>query len=212
MKNFFRKIANYYLLGGVIFGLTMLLACDDSKSSAETPVDTTAVPQEREEPPTSASPEDKSQRASLPDSLKVVVGNINLQIYYSRPSVKERKVWGELVPYGEVWRTGANEATVFQIDKDIFVEGQTLHAGKYALFTIPGEEEWTVIFSNNPDQWGAFKYTQSEDALRVQVKPKTNTEHTENLTFRVISEEKHLADILLEWEKLQIPIHIREPF
>src|SRR5688572_29943922 len=90
------------------------------------------------------------------------VGGANATIVYSRPSARGRKIVGSLVPYGEVWRTGANEATTITFDKAVKVEGKDLAAGTYALFTIPGENEWTIIFNKESQQWGAYKYKDSE--------------------------------------------------
>jgi hypothetical protein len=132
-------------------------------------------------------------------------GNANITITYSQPSVKGRKIWGDLVPYGKVWRTGANEATTFEVDNNVKVEGQALPKGKYALFTIPGESEWTVIFNKTPDQWGSFRYKQEDDALRVKVKPSKAPAFTEMMTFNVANDGK----VVLAWENLQVPFRVQ---
>ena len=108
-------------------------------------------------------------------------------------------IWGGLVPYGKVWRTGANEATVFETSKDIVLSGQTLPAGKYALFTIPGENEWTVIFNSEWNQWGAFKYNKEKDVLRLNVRPDKSTSFNERLKFEVIDDE-----VVMYWENLKV--------
>jgi len=125
-------------------------------------------------------------------------GGANITIVYSQPGVKGRKIWGDLVPYGMVWRTGANEATIFETDSDIKVEGQPLAKGKYALFTIPGENEWTIIFIKTSNQWGSYKYKQDDDALRVKVKPGT-ADMTERMTFTIGGDK-----FTLTWEKLSV--------
>ncbi len=199
----------------IAFGIGLVLsACQKKTENTSTITDTLSVetPAKDSAEAPASSIEDKSQRKSPPDSVKANVGNVQLQINYSQPAVRGRKIWGELVPFGEVWRTGANEATVFSTNKDIMVEGQKLPAGRYALFSIPQENEWTIIFSNNADQWGAFKYSEAEDALRLQVTPETISENVENLTFQIASPEEHMADVILEWEKIRVPIHIREVF
>src|SRR6218665_3828976 len=94
-----------------------------------------------------------------------------LVIDYGSPSVRGRKIWGELVPYGQVWRAGANEATTFTTSQPVMVQGKGLPAGTYALFMIPGEKDWTIIFNKKSDQWGAYKYDEKQDALRVPVTP-----------------------------------------
>ena len=130
-----------------------------------------------------AQDEDKSKRPSPPDSLTITDNGLNLTINYSKPSVKGRTMGKDIAPYGEVWRTGANEATTFEVNRDVKVEGKDLKAGKYALFTIPGQNEWTLIFNKQPAQWGAFKYDQAQDALRVTVKPTKAPSFTEQMTF-----------------------------
>ncbi|MFT4033824.1 MAG: DUF2911 domain-containing protein [Siphonobacter sp.] len=117
-------------------------------------------------------PEDKSKRPSPPAKAMAKVHGKTITIDYSQPSVKGRNVWdpnGQLAPYGKVWRTGANEATIFETTGDLKVEGKTLPAGKYSLFTIPGENEWTIIFNKTATQWGAYKYQEADDILRVKV-------------------------------------------
>jgi Protein of unknown function (DUF2911) len=132
-------------------------------------------------------------------------GNANISISYSQPSVKGRKVWGDLVPYGKVWRTGANEATTFEVDNNVKVEGQALPKGKYALFTIPGENEWTVIFNKTSEQWGSFRYNQEDDALRVKVKPAKSAAFTEMMTFNVANDGK----VILRWENVEVPFKVQ---
>lgn len=132
-------------------------------------------------------------------------GNANITISYSRPSVKGRKIFGDLVPYGKVWRTGANEATVFETDGDLKVEGKSLPKGKYGLFTIPGEQHWTIIFSKNPNQWGSYKYKEDEDFLRVDVKPQAQSSLTEMLTFEVKNNK-----VGLKWENTLVEFQVAQ--
>lgn len=134
------------------------------------------------------------------------IGGANIKVRYSSPAVKERIVWGDLVPYGKVWRTGADEATVIEFDKDMLVQGKKIPAGKYALFTIPRESgDWTVIFNKVWDQWGAYNYDEAEDALRVEVKVLDLETPMENLRFDIGTEDR----IILSWEKLMIPIEVK---
>ena len=131
--------------------------------------------------------DDKSKRPSPPAQAKeTLASGAVVTIDYSQPAVKGRTIGKDLEPMpGKVWRTGANEATVFEVSKDVKVEGQDLKAGKYALFTIANEGEWTVIFNKNPKQWGAYDYKESEDALRVKVKPAKAEAFAEKMTFVV---------------------------
>lgn len=127
--------------------------------------------------------DDKSKRPSPPAKLTTTVNSANIVIDYSQPAVKGRTIGKDIAPYGQVWRTGANEATTFEVNRDVKIEGKELKAGKYALFTIPGENEWVIIFNKEPNQWGAFRYDESKDALRVNVKPKKAKNFTERMTF-----------------------------
>ena len=148
--------------------------------------------------------DDKSSRPSPPAKVSEKVGNTTITIDYSQPSVKGREIWGGLVPYGKVWRTGANEATTFETSADIKVEGESLKAGKYALFTIPEADEWTFLFNSVPDQWGSFNYDDSKDVLKIKVKPKMVNQFTEKMTF-AISED---GLVNLSWEKLVVGFKI----
>lgn len=151
----------------------------------------------------------KDDRISPPRETSADIGDLKVTIRYSAPGVKERKIWGELVSYGKVWRTGANEATTIEVSRDCKMGGQTLKAGTYALFSIPGETEWTVIFNTVPDQWGAFKYDESKDALRIKVKPTASAEFHERLTFRVVPAGEAAGTISLSWEKLTLSWDVR---
>ncbi len=149
--------------------------------------------------------QDKASRPSPPAQVTQKVGNATVSINYGQPSIKGRKVWGELVPYGQVWRTGANEATTFEVSQDVKIEGQTLPAGKYGFFTIPNEKEWTIIFNKVPNQWGAFKYDDKQDALRVNVKPTKSAAFNEKLVYNI--SPKGTVGIL--WENVEVDFKIK---
>jgi len=142
----------------------------------------------------------QATRPSPAASSEFKVGAATIKINYSAPSVKGREIWGKLVPYAQVWRTGANEATTFETDMDIKVEGKSLPKGKYGLFTIPGKDEWVIIFSKNAAQWGAFSYKESEDILRVKVRPGLSSAFTEVMKI----EGKVDGSVSIKWEKLEI--------
>ncbi|SDM23051.1 Protein of unknown function [Catalinimonas alkaloidigena] len=137
------------------------------------------------------------------------VGDATITIDYSSPAVKGRTVWGDLVPYNDVWRTGANEATVIKFDKDVTVEGKKLSAGEYALFTIPTADRWTVIFNDEAKQWGAFNYNAEKDVLRVEVSPKKARDFAEQMEFVIESDGNQAGTIYLTWENMMIPIKIK---
>ena len=126
------------------------------------------------------------EKASPAKVAEGTVNGANITINYSSPAVKGRTIFGDLVPYGEVWRAGANEATIFATDKDIKVEGQDLPAGEYSFFIIPGEEQSTFIFNGETGQWGT-QYDETKDVLRVQVPSKENGTMEERLLYNVTS-------------------------
>jgi hypothetical protein len=123
-------------------------------------------------------------RESPPATATGKVGGKTITIQYSQPSVKGREIWGKLVPYGQVWRAGANETTSIEFSDDVTLEGKPVAKDKYAFFTIPGEKEWTIIL-NKTIKWGAFSYKQDEDVLRVTVPVKKAKAFAEKLTYEV---------------------------
>jgi len=147
-------------------------------------------------------------RPSPKATVSQTVGLTDVTITYCRPSVKGRVIWGGLVPYDQVWRTGANEATTITFTDDVTIEGTKLPAGTYGLFTIPGKDEWTVIFNKGAKQWGAYEYKQDQDALRIKVKPHGD-EFRELLTmwFPAVSTES--ATVAMSWEKLTVPFTVK---
>jgi hypothetical protein len=135
------------------------------------------------------------------------VGITDVTINYHRPVVNKRKIWGGVVPFGQVWRAGANENTTIQFTDPVTVEGKPLPKGTYGLHMIAGENEWTVIFSRNSTSWGSFTYDQGEDALRVTVKPQTAEFH-EALTYDFDDVSPDSAAVTLRWEKVAVPFKV----
>jgi hypothetical protein len=135
------------------------------------------------------------------------VSGVEIGIAYGRPAVKERKVWGGLVPNGRVWRAGANEATRFTFNHEVKIEGHALAAGTYTFFVIPGETEWTVIFNRVPRQWGAFDYNPAFDALRFPVRP-AEVPHEEYLRYTIQPAGSNAAVVTLAWEKRAVAFRI----
>lgn len=148
--------------------------------------------------------QDKSKRPSPPAELHATLGDLKVDINYSSPAVKGRTIWGELVPFGQVWRTGANEATTFEVNKDVLVNGQKLAAGKYGFFTIPSEEEWVIIFNKEPNQWGAYNYDEKLDVLRVSAKAGSAPEFNERLSFESVTRGDNMLFINIKWENLSV--------
>lgn len=143
-------------------------------------------------------------RPSPKASVSQYVGVTEITIRYSSPGVKGRKIWGELVPYGEVWRTGANENTTITVSTPFTLAGRELPAGTYGLQTLPTAGDWTVILSKDADLWGAFNYKPENDALRFQVTPQATAESHERLEFSFESTTDTATTVTLRWEKLSL--------
>jgi Protein of unknown function (DUF2911) len=153
----------------------------------------------------SASAQNDKARVSPPDSVSGKVKGARIAIHYSSPSVKGRAIYGMLVPYDQVWRAGANEATTFETDKDIKVEGRQLPEGKYSFFLLPRKKgKWTVIFNKVAIQWGAYKYDESKDQLRIDVKPTELLDTAEALNYQITRK-----GFSLNWEKVSVPVSIK---
>lgn len=148
--------------------------------------------------------QDKSKRVSPPAKVSQTLrSGAAISIDYSQPSVKGRSM-EKLTPAGKVWRTGANEATVFETSKDVKIEGKTLPAGKYSIYTIPGDKEWILIFNKTWNQWGTI-YKADQDALRVNVKPGKADKFAEMMTFEI---EKD-GDVSLVWADTEVEFKVR---
>jgi predicted transcriptional regulator len=173
-------------------------------------------------------------RPSQKASVMQTVGVTDITITYSRPGVKGRKIWGDapsgvaagtttlddarnrvkdapIVPYGRVWRTGANEATTFTVTDEVMINGQKLAAGTYSLHTIPGRDEWTIIFNSDAGQWGSFRHDEKKDVLRVKAKPQTMVENQEWLDFDFPVVTDNSAQVVIRWEKIAVPFTVEIP-
>lgn len=152
-----------------------------------------------------AAAQEKDQKPLSPkETVKGKAGSANVEIVYCRPSSRGRTMIGGNEPFGKVWRTGANEATTIQFDKNVKIEGKELPAGKYALFTIPNEKEWTIIFNKDAKQWGAFNYKESADALRVNVPVQKPKSFVETFTITVNGDK-----ITLAWENSEASFKVQ---
>jgi hypothetical protein len=197
------------------FALLFLLLCAAPYASAQAPALRLPRP---------------SQKASVMQTIGVT----DLTITYSRPGVKGRKIWGDapaaaatgtatlddarsrvkdapIVPYGHVWRAGANEATTFAVTDDVMINGQKLAAGTYSLHTIPGKDEWTIIFNSDAGQWGSFSYDEKKDALRVKAKPEMVADTQEWLAYEIPNVGTNSARVVLRWEKVAVPFTVEVP-
>ena len=146
-------------------------------------------------------------RLSQRGTVSQRIGLTDITIAYHRPAVGGREIWGKIVPYAKVWRSGANENTTITFSDDVSVEGKPLPAGTYGLHTIPDKDQWTVIFSKNSTSWGSFSYDEKEDALRVNAKPHA-AEPFELLTYAFDEVKPDSAAATLRWEKLAVPFRI----
>ena len=149
----------------------------------------------------------KLPRPSQKGSVMQTVGLTDVTITYSRPGVKGRTIWGDLVPYDKVWRTGANEATTIVFSRDVSINGKPLPAGTYSLHTIPGTTSWTIIFNKKADQWGSYSYDAAQDALRIEAAPAAGP-HVEWLTFSFPDVKNESAQVELAWEKARVAFTI----
>lgn len=146
---------------------------------------------------------DDKERKSKNGKVEGAAGGAQVVVEYGRPNVGGRKIFGALVPYGQVWRAGADEATTISFDKNVSIEGQALPAGRYALFLIPGETAWTVVFNKVADQWGAFKHDPASDALRVTVKPAAHA-MVETLEYAVAGDR-----VEMRWEMVAVGFTVK---
>jgi hypothetical protein len=175
-------------------------------------------------------------RPSQKASVMQRVGVTDITITYSRPGVKGRQIWGDplpeqaevkgeatlddqnkrpkgapIVPWGHVWRTGANEATMFVVTDDVLINGQKLAAGSYSLHTIPTKDEWTLVFNGTANQWGSFNYDPAKDTLRVKVKPQWVNDSEESLAFTFDPVTDDSAQVNIRWEKISVPFTVKVP-
>ena len=176
-------------------------------------------------------------RVSPKASVMQRIGVTDVTITYSRPGVKGRKIWGDplpeqaakvkgeatldnqnerpkdavIVPYGHVWRAGADDATKFVVSDDVLINGQKLAAGSYSLHTIPTRDEWTIVFNGEANQWGSFNYDPAKDTLRVKVKPQTVAENQEWLAYVFEPVGEDSAQVNIRWEKISVPFTIKVP-
>ena len=174
-------------------------------------------------------------RPSPKASVMQRIGVTDVTITYSRPGVKGRQIWGDplpgqtakgeatldnqnerpkgapIVPYGHIWRVGANEATMFVVTDDVLINGQKLPAGNYSLHAIPTKDEWTIVFNSTAKQWGSFDYDATKDTLRVKVKPQWGNQNEEWLTYTLDPVGDDSAQVNIRWEKVSVPFTIKVP-
>ncbi len=149
----------------------------------------------------------KLPRPSPNATLTQTVGLTDMTIKYSRPGVKGRQIFGGLVPYDQIWRTGANEATTIMFSDDVTINGQKLQKGTYALFTVPRKDSWDVVFNKQGEQWGAFSHDKAQDVLTVSAKPE-RAEFREWMSFEVPEMTTDTAKVVLRWDTMAVPFTV----
>jgi hypothetical protein len=189
-----------YIVYIIISASLLFVACQSQKenvshehgseqASAEVPVDTI--------------------KKSVPKEEHKQIGGTHFMLKYHAPAVRGRTIWGGLVPYGEVWVTGAHSATTLEIDKGITINGTTVAAGKYAFFTIPGKDKWTLIINKNWDQHLADEYDAKDDVIRVDVSPEVLQQTQERLKYSITDAANSNAAISMSWEKVKVTLPIQ---
>ena len=197
-----------FLFGFLVLASACTPAAEKGDEAETTSVDTTAT-DDAAEPQVVASTEAyttvilEDGIASPRKEMKGSIGDAGITINYGSPSMKERTIWGDLVPFGELWRTGANAGTTIEISQDVTVEGEALPAGKYSIFTIPSEDNVIVIFNKEPEQRGTGGYNEAEDALRVTVTPQAQDADLETLEFMISGD-----NIVMAWANWQVPVAV----
>jgi len=152
-------------------------------------------------------------RISPDKGIHQKIGNTVIEIKYGSPSINSRQIWGKVVPYDKVWRAGANDATTIEFTTDVIIDNTTIKAGKYSFFIIPQKNnKWIAILNEDSEQWGAFKYNQEKDVLRIEVLPRRNNTFYEELNYQIQNYGFEFGEILLNWESLQLRIEINTSY
>ncbi|HEY4196821.1 MAG TPA: DUF2911 domain-containing protein [Mucilaginibacter sp.] len=150
----------------------------------------------------------KVPQLSSTQTIDQELGLGKITLTYSRPNIRGRKIFGNIIPYGAVWRTGANAATVIKFTDDVTIEGNKVPAGEYGLFSIPDKDEWTIILNKTAHQWGAYTYKQGDDFLRFKVKNVNHTDPVETLTIQFNNVDQTKCELELRWDNISFSFHI----
>jgi Protein of unknown function (DUF2911) len=159
-----------------------------------------------------ATPKVDFPQASPACTIKQRVGITDIEVDYSRPGVKDREIFGTVVPYDQVWRTGANQATKIIFSRPVTLNGTEIPAGTYALMTIPGKDEWTIIINKGSEQWGAYKYDEKADVARIKATPVALDKVVDAFTIEFNKIRDESADLNLVWDKVEVPIKVEAKF
>jgi hypothetical protein len=173
----------------------LISACQNRKETNE---------HHHEDASSNAAVQTDTVRKSIPKEEHAQIGKAHVTIKYHAPAVRGRTIWNGLVPYGEVWVTGAHSATTFEVDKTIVVAEKEIPAGKYAIFTIPGQEKWTLIINRNWDQHLADEYDEKEDVIRLTATPEQNEHIQERLKYSITADGETRGVVSIRWEKIKV--------
>jgi hypothetical protein len=184
-------------------GVILLISCGPNEKKVE---ENETETHQHQHSSKELSEEELSSKKSIPRETHAMIGDLHLTIMYHSPGVRGRMVWGGLVPYDEVWVAGAHMATSFELSHDVSVMGNQLKAGKYAIFMIPGKDNWQVIFNSNWEQHLADDYDQALDLFRVSIEPIISEEPIERLAYSVETTNEKEASLVFEWEKIRIVV------
>ncbi|WP_242928436.1 DUF2911 domain-containing protein [Pontibacter vulgaris] len=208
---------NFQRIGAAILLTAVLTYCNqpEKEQEQEIPVEQESHARHNMQPSEGATTiEVQAETDTLKGSLKAeahgMIGDAHLTINYHSPAVRGRMIWGGLVAYNQVWVTGAHSATSLTTDKDITIGGERMPAGKYALFTIPDENEWSIIINRNWEQHLADDYSEKDDVLRITVKPEEVVQPQERLRYEIVSESNNKGMIVISWDKLKVSIPVAE--
>ncbi|GAB1446893.1 hypothetical protein MASR2M41_27130 [Flammeovirgaceae bacterium] len=194
----------------IITCLAFVTAC--TRSNKETATTGEELEVSKSEIPEGVTIQPQTETDTLKGSLKAYavgkIGGANFTVNYYSPATRGRMIWGGLVAYNNVWVTGAHKATSIEFDKDIKIGETIVKAGKYAIFTIPGEDQWSIIINKNWNQHLADDYTEAEDVVRFQITPEVNESHQERLRYAIESESEAQGGIVMNWDKVEVAIPI----
>ncbi|PKV75129.1 DUF2911 domain-containing protein [Pontibacter ramchanderi] len=198
-----------------VLSVATLTYCNQPEQQQETPAAQESHAGHNMQPSEGASTigvqtEPDTLKGSLKAEAHGMIGDAHLTIAYHSPAVRGRQIWGGLVAYNQVWVTGAHSATSLMTDKAITIGGKPLPAGKYALFTIPGEQEWTIIINKNWEQHLADDYAEAEDVLRFTVKPEVAPTKQERLRYEIVSGEGGEGTIQITWDMLKVTLPVTQ--
>jgi hypothetical protein len=203
MKSFKFALCNSVLLALLISG------CTQNAPKEKGPATRTEISNEKPDSAGTIESQPDTIKGSIPAEASGKIGPATVKVMYSSPAVRGRVIWGKLVPYDKIWVTGAHNATSLETDKDLEIGGKKIPAGKYAFFTIPGKDEWTVIINKRWMQHQADKYSQSEDLVRLKVKPQNVKDNQERLKYEVIAEGGNSGQLVVSWEKIKLTVPVK---